>query len=176
MASSNFPASIPKEKFEDALKIIGELLGYISQRPDKEIRKGPDNLWCGANNQYSFFECKSEVEDTRTEISKHEAGQMNNHCAWFEEQYGAEANVNRILIIPTKNLSYCADFTHEVRVIRRGKLKLLKDNIKRFIKELKPYELTEISASTLQHFLDLHRLNMSDLVETYSESYFHKIK
>ncbi len=172
----NFSFGMEAEKFEDALKIIGELLGYISQRPDKEIRKGPDNLWCGVNNQYSFFECKSEVEGTRTEISKHEAGQMNNHCAWFEEQYGADTNVNRFLIIPTKNLSYCADFTHEVRVIRRSKLKLLKDNIKRFIKELKPYELSEISDLTLQQFLDLHKLNMSDLVETYSESYFHKSK
>ena len=164
------------EKFEAALKIVGELLGYISQRPDKEIRKGPDNLWCGANNLYSFFECKSEVEDTRAEISKHEAGQMNNHCAWFEEQYGLEASVNRFLIIPTKNLSYCADFTHDVRVIRRGKLKLLKDNIKRFIKELKPYELSEVSDSTLQQLLDLHKLNIYDLVETYSENYFHKNK
>ena len=172
----NLSFGMEAEKFEAALKIVGELLGYISQRPDKEIRKGPDNLWCGANNLYSFFECKSEVEDTRAEISKHEAGQMNNHCAWFEEQYGLEASVNRFLIIPTKNLSYCADFTHDVRVIRRGKLKLLKDNIKRFIKELKPYELSEVSDSTLQQLLDLHKLNIYDLVETYSENYFHKNK
>ena len=101
---------------------------------------------------------------------------MNNHCAWFEEQYGLETNVNRFLIIPTKNLSYYADFTHEVRVIRRGKLKSLKDNIKRFIKELKPYELSEISDSTLQRLLDLYKLNICDLVETYSENYFHKKK
>lgn len=72
-------------KFEAALKDVGALLSYVSQRPDKEIRKGPDNLWCGSNDHYLLFECKSEVSGTRQEITKHEAGQMNNHCAWFED-------------------------------------------------------------------------------------------
>ena len=171
----NLSFGVEAEKFEAALKSIGELLGYISQRPDKEVRKGPDNLWCGAN-QYSFFECKSEVEDTRGEISKYEAGQMNNHCAWFEEHYGSETSVNRFLIIPTKNLSYYANFTHNVRIIRRAKLNFLKDNVKKFIKELRPYELSDITDETLQHFIDLHRLNSDNLVDVYSEEYYHKTK
>lgn len=172
----NLSFGMEAEKFENALKLIGELLGFISQRPDKEYRKGPDNLWCGANNEYCLFECKSEVEETRGEISKHEAGQMNNHCAWFEEQYGTEVFVERFLIIPTKNLSYYADFTHEVRIIQRGKLKVLKENIKKFIKELKPYELSEITDETLQRLINLHKLNMSDFEDTYSERYYHKTK
>lgn len=162
------------EKFESALKIIGELMGYISQRPDKEFRKGPDNLWCIANNEYSFFECKNEVAETRVEISKSEAGQMNNHCAWFEEQYGKDTKVNRFLIIPTKDLSSNANFTHDVRIIRRGTLKFLKDNIKSFIAELKSYDLSDITDDTLQRFLDLHKLNPSNLLDTYSEEYYHK--
>ena len=112
----------------------------------------------------------------RGEISKHEAGQMNNHCAWFEEEYGKEVNVNRFLIIPTKNLSYYANFTHEVRIIRRGKLKLFKDNIKKFIKELKHYDLTGITDDTLQRLLDEYNLNAINLVDTYSEEYYHKTK
>lgn len=77
---------------------------------------------------------------------------------------------------PTKNLSYYADFTHDVRIIRRGKLKKLKDNIRRFIKELKPYDLSEIADETLQRLIDVHDLNMFDLVNTYSERYYHKEK
>lgn len=172
----NLTFGMQAEKFEAALKTIGDLLGYISQRPDKEIRKGPDNLWCGINNQYIFFECKSEVEETRGEINKQEAGQMNNHCAWFEEQYGKEVKVNRFLVIPTKRLSYYANFTHEVRIIRRGKLKLLKKNIKGFIKELKPYVLSEITDETLQALIDMYKLNPYDLVDCYSEEYYHNTK
>lgn len=172
----NLSFGIAADKFESALKSVGDLLGFISQRPDKEIRKGPDNLWCGADNQYNLFECKSEVEENRSEINKHEAGQMNSHCGWFEEQYGKNTKVNRFLIIPTKELSYYGNFTHDVKIIRRGKLKLLKDNIKKFIKELQPYVLNEITDETLQHFIDLHKLNSSNLVDTYSEDYYKKTK
>ena len=163
-------------KFESALKDIGELLGYISQRPDKEIRKGPDNLWCGSNNYYLLFECKSEVSETRQEITKHEAGQMNNHCAWFEDQYGQNTKVDRFMIIPTKTLSYEGDFTHDVRIIRRNRLKRLKKQIKDFVKELKPYSLEELSDITLQKFLDLHYLNIEEFSAQYSEEYYHKAK
>ena len=152
------------------------MLGFVSQRPDTEIRKGPDNLWCGTDNEYTFFECKSEVEETRGEISKHEAGQMNNHCAWFEKEYGKNVKVNRYLLIPTKELSYCADFTHDVRIIRRGKLKAFKDSIKAFIKELKEYDLSDISDEKLQNLINIHYLNMSDIRESYSEKYYHKKK
>ena len=39
-----------------------------------------------------------------------EKEQMNNHCAWFESQYGKNATVDRFMIIPTKTLSYEGDF------------------------------------------------------------------
>ena len=164
------------DAFEAALKDVGALLGYVSQRPDKEIRKGPDNLWCGSNDHYLLFECKSEVSGTRQEITKHEAGQMNNHCAWFEDQYGPNANVDRFMIISTKTLSYEGDFTHKVKIIRPNKLKILKDQIKGFIKELKPFSLDEISDDTLHEFLTLHHLNVEDFSEQYSEEYYHKTR
>lgn len=41
--------------FEEALKEIGEMLGFESQRPDNEYKVGPDNLWCGVHNQYIFL-------------------------------------------------------------------------------------------------------------------------
>lgn len=172
----NLSFGTESDKFEAAVKDIGDLLGFVSQRPDTEIRKGPDNLWCGTNDEYAFFECKSEVEETRQEISKHEAGQMNNHCAWFETEYGKTALVNRYLLIPTKELSFYGDFTHEVRIIRRGKLKKFKEAIKRFVKELKPYDLRDISDETLQHLINLHHLNMCDIRELYSEEYYHRTK
>ena len=169
----NLSFGVDSDKFEEALKEIGELLGFISQRPDKEIRKGPDNLWCGIDNQYFMFECKNEVDEGRSEINKHEAGQMNSHCGWFEEEYGKEAIVSRFLIAPTKELSYAANFTHTVKIIRKGKLKDLKSNIKRFINELSPYSLSDISDEKLLHFIELHHLDLCD-IQNYSENYFHR--
>ena len=141
-----------------------------------EVRKGPDNLWCGANNEYCFFECKSEVEETRKEISKHEAGQMNNHCGWFEEQYGNTTPVGRYMIIATKELAYNGDFTHDVRIIRRGNLRKLKSNVKSFVRELKPYSLSEVSDETLQGLINSYKLNMNNFIDEYSETYYHRSK
>jgi hypothetical protein len=161
------------EKFESALQDLGLLLGFLSERPDKEFKKGPDNLWCGVSNQYFIFECKSEVNVERQEINKHEAGQMNTHCAWFESQYG-DSSVKRILVIPTKNLSYHGDFTHEVEIMRRGKLKSLRSNVKAFFKEFNKYEIDSVSDEKIQEFLNAHQLDIESLINNYTEKYYKK--
>lgn len=159
------------EKFESALKELGLMLGFLSERPDKEFKKGPDNLWCGVSNQYFIFECKSEVNVDRQEINKNEAGQMNTHCAWFESQYGG-SKVKRILIIPTKNLSYHGDFTHEVEIMRRNTLRNLRQNVKSFFKEFSKYEIQSMTDEKIQEFLKGHKLDIESLKTLYSEQYY----
>ncbi|MCD4693058.1 MAG: DEAD/DEAH box helicase family protein [Calditrichales bacterium] len=156
---SDFSFGIDSEKFEKALQEIGIILGFLSERPDKEYKKGPDNLWCGVDNHYFLFECKSEVNDSRSEINKNEAGQMNSHCGWFTSEYG-QASVTNILIIPTKNLSYHANFTHKVEIMKKGKLKNLKLSIKSFFKEFKNYNIKEISDAKMQEFINNHKLDI----------------
>ncbi len=166
----NLSFGMPSDKFELALQEIGTAIGFISQRPDKEYKKGPDNLWCGVENQYFLIECKNEVYDTRSEISKHEAGQMNTHCGWFESFYGEE-KCKRILIISTNKLSYYADFTHDVEIMRKEKLKQLKENIRNFFKEFSKYNIHEISDDKIQSFIDIHNLDIQNLTTIYSEGY-----
>ncbi|MDP1814181.1 MAG: DEAD/DEAH box helicase, partial [Leadbetterella sp.] len=166
----NLSFGMPSEKFEAALKDVGEAIGFLSQRPDKEIKKGPDNLWCGVENQYFLIECKNEVDETRSEISKHEAGQMNTHSAWFENIYG-DAKCKRILIFPTIKLSYHADFTHPVEIMRKNTLNKLKNNVRSFFKEFSVYVLHEVSDQKIQQFIDGHNLDISSLLTIYSERY-----
>ena len=166
----NISFGIDSEKFESSLKELGEALGFISQRPDKEIKKGPDNLWCGVNNQYFLIECKNEVDTSRSEILKSEAGQMNSHCGWFEEVYGT-ANCKRILIIPTKKLSYYGNFTHSVEIMRQGSLKKLKNNVKAFFMEFCKYDIHELTNIKIQEFIDAHNLDLNSLTTAYSEAY-----
>jgi len=163
----------PSEKFEKALQDLGYAIGFLSQRPDKEFKKGSDNLWCVSADEYFMFECKSEVEDSRSEITKTETGQMNNHCAWFEQEYKTD-KVKRILIIPTKNVSKQGGFTHEVEIMRKGKLKSLRDCVKSFFKELKDYSLNEISDSKMQELLAFHKLDVESLKREYSERYYQR--
>jgi len=169
----NLSFGIEAEKFEKALQETGEMLGFLSERPDKEYKKGPDNLWCGVNNHYFIFECKSEVGSDRNEISKKEAGQMNTHCGWFKNQYG-NASVTSVLIIPTKKLSYHADFTNEIKIMRKGKLNVLKANIKSFFKELKDYKINEISDDKFQKFINMHKIDIESFKNEYLEDYIKK--
>lgn len=166
----NLSFGMQSEKFESALKELGEAIGFLSQRPDKVIKKGPDNLWCGVENQYFLIECKSEVEEARKEISKYEAGQMNSHSAWFESVYG-DARCKRILIIPTKTLSYHGDFTHDVEIMRKGTLRNFKNNIKNFFKEFSSYAWGEVTDRKIQELIDAHELDIKSLKSKYSEQY-----
>jgi len=165
--------SMPAEKFEAALQELGIALGFLSQRPDKEFKKGPDNLWCGVGNQFFMFECKSEVLDTRSEINKHEASQMNSHCAWFEESYG-DNPVKRFIIIPTKNLSYHANIGYKVQIMRKNRLKKLRDNTLGFFKEFKIYKIQDLSDEKIQEFLVNHLLSIPSFLSEYGEDYYQK--
>jgi len=64
-----------------------------------------------------------------------------------------------MLIIPTVQLSYEADFTHKVDIMRRNKMRSLKDAIKSFIKEFMPYDINEISEERIQTFINFHKLD-----------------
>lgn len=167
---SDLSFDIDAEKFEHALFEVGKLLGFQSQRPDKSFRTGPDNLWAGGDNKYFIFECKNQVKDTRVEINKNEAGQMNNHCGWIIREYG-EINFVPIMIIQTLKLSKDASFTHNVKVMRKAKLKALKKAIQMFINEICAYDLTNLQDDIIELSLKSNKLNPNNIEHEYTEDF-----
>lgn len=166
----NMSFGMKAEKFEKSVEDMGKLLGFESHRPDKLIRKGPDNLWCLKNNMFMMWECKSEVSENRKSIQKYEVGQMNNHCAWFSNEYG-DIDVLRIMVIPTKIVAYEADFTHDVKIMRKKGLKLFKKNILSYIKEFRDYDIYNLSDEVINNALTLHKLEEEDLGTLYFEDW-----
>lgn len=154
--------------FEEALKNVGEMLGFESQRPDNDYKVGPDNLWCGVHNQYLFFECKNEVKRDRNTIKKTEAGQMNNHCAWFEEKY-SDVEVCRIFVTPTNVLDKKANLTHEIVVITPKLLDKFKNNLDKLLMEFKDYTLTDVDNDLVQKALVTHHLTVDYIKSEYVE-------
>jgi len=72
-------------RFEEALKDISFMLGFVSSRPEFERGKGPDNLWAIGNNSYLVIECKNgTITDT---IKKHDCNQLNGSIVWFNNEY-----------------------------------------------------------------------------------------
>jgi replicative superfamily II helicase len=154
---------VKADRFEDAFRELGCALGFASQRPEKEWKEGPDNLWAVRNGEYLLIECKSEVKLDRADINKTESGQMNNACAWFDRNYPG-ASATPFLIIPTKKISKAAGFNKEVLVLRKNGLDRFINNVKAFYSEFALLDLQCLSEQKVQHLIDTHHLRVEDIV------------
>lgn len=160
---------VNSDRFEQAFDELAKILGFPSQRPDKEWKEGPDNLWKIGDNIYLLVECKNNVDVERNEINKEETGQMNNACAWFEKVNG-DVSVKNIMIISTKNVSRAAGFNKPVQIMREGKLRSLTQNVRNFYLEFKGLDLNDLSEKRIQELLGIYKLTSEDLIsDNYSE-------
>ena len=159
---------IKSDKFESALHILGLSMGFACERPDKELKKGPDNLWNIRGDMYVLFECKNQVDEERSEIVKSEAEQIMSSYAWFKLNY-ASSNVKSVLIIPTKNVSSATAFIDPVDILRKKGLNRLKLNWKRFFEEFRQYELETITETQIDKYLRIHQLTIEEILNDYTE-------
>jgi replicative superfamily II helicase len=156
------------ERFEQALDELSRALGFAGERPDKEWKEGPDNLWALDDMQYIIWECKSEVEVARVEINKREAEQMNRSSAWFEKHYpGMKAK--RVLIHPANSVASAAAFTHDVEVMRASELKRFVKLIREFFKSFESLNFRDISAAHIQKLMNSHKLSVAALLNDYTK-------
>lgn len=160
---------VKADKFENALDELSKALGFIGERPDKEWKEGPDNLWALDDRQYILWECKNEVKIDRAEINKDETDQMNKSSAWFERHYKG-LSVKRILIHPARALSSGAALNHKVSVMRVKNLKKLTDNIRTFFRSFSSTNIRDLSPAQIQNLVNRHKLSLDDLIEEYSQS------
>jgi replicative superfamily II helicase len=159
---------VKADKFEHALDDISVALGFAGERPDKEWKEGPDNLWAIDATQYILWECKSEVEITRAEILKRETEQMNRSSAWFTKHYPG-LHVRRVMIHPSLIVPSAAAFTDEVFVMREDDLKELVSHIRAFFKNFESVNFKDLSAAHIQQLVDAHGLSVPDLLSKYSK-------
>lgn len=157
------------DKFEEAFHHLGQALGFICQRPDKEWKEGPDNLWKIKKNFYLLTECKNQVDADRKEITKTETGQMNNSCVWFNENY-QDAEYESVIIISTNKLAKGAGFNSNVKVIRPRKLDLLKTSVRKLFIALKGYDINNLTEIKLSELIKSNNLTEDDLISKYTES------
>jgi hypothetical protein len=155
------------DKFEAAFHELGKALGFTCERPDKEWKEGPDNLWGVKDSEYLLVECKSEVLQTRTAINKSETGQINNACAWFAKNYKGARSTN-VMIIPTNVLGAGAGFNEEVGIMSATELKKLRRNVRAFFNEFSGKQFDSLSEEHVQQWLNEHELSDNAILENYS--------
>lgn len=166
---SSLVFGVKSDRFESAIDDLGQLLGFNTERPDKNWKAGPDNLWAIKDGQYLFIECKSEVLLTRAEISKDETGQFNNNIAWFKRFYPG-ATVSYTIVIPTKKVKSNTGFNETVFVLRERGLRALVSNARSFVLGLKNSDLRNLSDAFIATSISQNRLGVETLLSEYFES------
>jgi replicative superfamily II helicase len=158
----NIKIGIESNKFEKSLLELGTILGFGSQRPEREWNGGPDNLWALRKGEYVLIECKSEVDKSRSNIHKTEAQQMDRACTWFAKWYENCTSTN-VIVHPATSLDVEAEFSENVVVFTSQVLKDLRRNVRQFFKSFVNKDLGSLSSSDIQAQLKLSGLLVDDL-------------
>jgi hypothetical protein len=101
---------------EEAVRVLGELMGLGASKPDKEEGTGPDVLWQGEGTIIAAgFDLKTGKKEGG-EYDKEEIGQSLNHWEWLKGKFGAESILHAIIgrLLKVSNRS---SPPHHLRVI-----------------------------------------------------------
>lgn len=117
------------EEFEEAIKLILNLIGFIATRPEKETGTGPDDFCVISNEEYLIIECKNEVvNDT---ISRHDCNQLDGSYNWFYNAYPMGKGIP--IMIHKSNVFETNCSPHkEIRIMTEKLLEKLKNNVYKF--------------------------------------------
>jgi len=120
--------------FEEGLKNIARYIGFASQRPEQEYKKGPDVLWEIGELKYLVIECKNEA--TVATISKTYCNQLNGSCIWFETKYDNTCTYTPIMVHPSDIFEYAASPEPSIRIMNHEKLEIFCNAVRDFIKSV----------------------------------------
>jgi replicative superfamily II helicase len=163
---SRLQFGVGADSFECALNELAAALGFSGYRPEKEQGHGPDNLWRIRESAYVLFECKNQVELQRTFVSKHEAGQISNSVAWFQQNY-SDATLCPVMVTPATRLNDDAFFNGELMAIGPAELKRLCGNVKKFFNSLRKLDLLDLVPTKIHESLQANDLGADSVPGKY---------
>ena len=152
-------------KFEAAVDNLAWFIGIGGQRPERDYKEGPDNLWALPNGSFLVVECKNGVAFGNG-ISKKDAGQLGQSVAWFCGRYPASPSVP-IIIHKDHTLGQGASVVRGMRVIASTQLEKLRHNLRGFAKQLVNPDVAR-SASEVATRLAQFELNADAFVNAFS--------
>lgn len=151
--------------FEEGLKNVAQYLGFYSQRPEQEYKKGPDVLWKIGALKYLIIECKNEAISTT--ICKDYCNQLNGSGTWFETKYDNTCSYIPIMIHPSTVFEYASSPNPNIRIITKKKLQNFCKSTLEFIKSIATKN--ELGNQTaIRQKLIAYNLRASDFVPTYT--------
>lgn len=154
------------EKFEQAMLDLGKAMGILSQRPEKELGEGPDNLWRLRDGSFLIIECKNG-STSQSGISKTELGQLEQATTWFQNRYGASEAYIPVIIHPQNRLAPHASAPNKLHVISSVQLDVLRKNFVDFVKSISTDSALS-DEKKIKESLQAHKLAESILLSANS--------
>ena len=114
--------------FEQAVADLGTHLGFTTQRPERDFKRGPDDLWAFGGDSYAVIECKNAaVTDF---IRKTDLDQLSGSLSWFHEEYKVPASALAVMIHPSNKVHPTGAAPAGCRVITAETLPQLRDTVR----------------------------------------------
>jgi hypothetical protein len=131
---------------EEAMKILGDLLGLDSTRPDKSENTGPDNLWCGPGEVEAWgFDLKTGKADD-TGYSKSELAQSHDHLNWLKTR--KKGKTVRISIVGRElPVSSQANPGHDLDIIALSGFQEVASNVQKLLESVDAGEKSNLEDS-----------------------------
>lgn len=167
--ASSLVFSPDADNFESALQDIGNLIGFISTRPEKETYgEGPDNLWAMGNNKYFVIECKSAaIAET---ISKDYCNQLGGAIRWFSNEYGGLCSATPVMVHKATTIDRQATAVPNMRIITCEKLECLKKNINEFVIAVSQNG-NWLDERKINNLLNQYKLRSNNICDNYTLPY-----
>ena len=118
------------DRFEAAMRDLGVFLSFASQRPEKEIGKGPDNLWAVGGLSFFVIECKSGA--TNPQIAKSDCNQLIGSMSWFAGAYDKSCQATPIMVHPVNLFDRYSSPVAGTRIIEAASLLSLKTALRSY--------------------------------------------
>lgn len=147
------------DDFEEGVLELGHFLGFGSQRPERQLGQGPDNLWAIADGQYWVIEAKSGA--TSEFVSKRDAGQLSQSMLWFGQKYAPDQSAIPVMVHHSRKLYADATPPTGMRVIDKRVLGELVASLRDFAAGLASGGWGDPAA--IAQLLDGHRLTPAGL-------------
>lgn len=90
---------------EEALKVLGTMLGLDSSRPDKEERTGPDVLWLGPSRKEGVaLEAKTDKKPGSQYRKTEDVAQFHDHAGYLKKKYKS-GSFRKVIVGPLLRVS-----------------------------------------------------------------------
>lgn len=149
---------------EESLRVLGELLGMNSTRPDKEFGTGPDVLWRIEGMPALCMEAKTNKE-TDSNYQKKEVGQLSDHVQWVRDQTGA-TDIIPIFVGPLNAATSTANPPKEFLVIELDEFRRLSERLVAALSDVASAALPLTLQPTIEEKFRERRLMWPECLET----------